>query len=273
MMDIVTECRNPDPDVKDAFDKAIKLKEENPSESEKILRVCISKGCTDSMVALGNILSTGTDEQKKESFKLFTEAGNAGNIHGLRNSGYALALGIGCSKNKTAAAEWYKRAAEAGHAKAQCNLGVLYSYGNGVSQNDEEAAKWYKMSAENGYSRGQTNYGEYLMYGRGVKKDAAEAAKWFEASGSNRALFHLAELYLAGDGVPQSRDKAIEFLKSSSDGGYAKAMTFLASLIINEDRVYAESLYTKAAEKGNQTAIDALRNLGLPIPCVKKVRN
>ena len=44
MMDIVTECRNPDPDVKDAFDKAIKLKEENPSESEKILRVCISKG-------------------------------------------------------------------------------------------------------------------------------------------------------------------------------------------------------------------------------------
>lgn len=272
MMDVVTVCRNSDLKIQSAFNKALSLREKDQSEAERILRECISMGCTDSMVALGNILSSGTDEQKKESFELFMRAGNAGNPSGLRNAGYALALGIGCVKDKTAAAEWYKRAAEAGHAKAQCNLGVLYSFGNGVPKNDEEAAKWYKMSAENGYSRGQTNYGEYLMYGRGVKKDTAEAAKWFEASGSNRALYHLAELYLAGDGVSQDRNEAVELLKKSSEGGYAKAMALLASLIIDEDHAYAESLYTKAAEKGNQDAAEALKRLGLPVPEAKRMR-
>lgn len=251
MMDLVTECRNPDLRIQEIFNKALSLKEEDQSKTERMLRECISMGCTDSMVALGNVLSSGTDEQKKESFELFIKAGNAGNSSGMRNAGYALALGIGCIKDKTAAAEWYKRAAEAGHAKAQCNLGVLYSFGNGVLKNDEEAAKWYRMSAENGYSRGQTNYGKYLTYGCGVKKDAAEAAKWFEASGSNRALYHLAELYLAGDGVPQNRSKAVELLKKSSEGGYTKAMALLASLLIDEDYAYAELLCIKAAENEN----------------------
>ncbi len=271
-MDTVTKCSNSDVGIVETFDKAMELRDENPTESERLLRECIDKGCTDSMVALGNVLSNGTDEQKSESLELFKKAGDLGHISGLRNAGYAIAIGVGCEVDKLEASKWYTRAAEAGHPKAQCNIGVFYDYGNGVDQDPVEAAKWFKLSAENGYSRGQTNYGEYLMTGRGVEKDTKEAAKWFAESGSNRAKFHLAELYLVGDGVPENREIALELLQDSSDGGYSKSKALLGKELLNEDREKAIDLFNQAAERGNKDAIDALNELSLPVPELKKWR-
>ena len=270
MMDRPSKSRSDDPAIKQLFNDALACMKDDPEHAKELLREASDKGCTASMVLLGDILIDGNDDDKAEAISLFKKAYEAGDNMGSRNLGYCYALGMGVEYSKEKAAEWYRISAEDGNPRAQCNLGVLYAYGHGVELDYTKAAEWYRRSAEGGYSRGSANYACFLRDGKGVERDPEKAVYWFQQSGSPRAKRLLAQMYLEGNGIPKDEGKARELLESACDKD-RKAMFILGDLIYNEDRERAISLFTRSAEKGYDEAIARLTELGLEVP-PKKTR-
>lgn len=270
MMDYPQGSLSEDPDTVSLFDRADAVLKDDPETAKKLLREAADKGCTASMVLLGDMLIDGNDEEKAEALELFRKAYEKGDNMGSRNIGYCYALGLGVPADKEKAAEWYTISANAGNAKAMCNMGVLCEYGHGVPKSYENAAEWFRRSAEGGYSRGRTNYACLLRDGNGVKKDPEKAAYWFEQSGSPRAKRLLAQMYLSGTDIEKDIPRAKELLESASDRD-RKAMFLLGDLIYEEDKERAISLFRRSAEKGFDDAIQRLADLGLEVP-PKKTR-
>ena len=86
--------------------------------------------------------------------------------------------GNGVTVDKREAFKWYTRAAEAGHAPAQFNLGVYYLNGNGVKVDKHEAVKWYTRAAEAGHVIAQYYLGICYLKGDGIAIDRNEGIKW-----------------------------------------------------------------------------------------------
>ncbi len=267
MLDYPSKSNHPDITVRSDFQRAAEILKEDPlgSGAKDILLKNTIKGCSDSMVLLGDILIDGDEEEKKKALELFIDAATMGNDSGMRNIGYCLAIGLGCERDKKQAAEWYIKSGNAGNAKAQCNIGVMYDFGNGVPEDPAEAARWFKMSAEGGYSRGMTNLGVMYLEGRGVDMNPEEAKKLFEKSNSPRALYRLARMYLDGTGIEKDTDTGMTYLLRSAEAMNSKAMYCLAKIKEENDFDAAIDLYRKAANKRNKDAISRLEELHIPL--------
>ncbi|MBR6204499.1 MAG: sel1 repeat family protein [Candidatus Methanomethylophilaceae archaeon] len=195
--------------------------------------------------------------------ELFERAAGMGDSSGMRNLAYCYAIGLNCDKDKARGAQLYEKAAEMGNPRAMCNIGVMCDYGNGVEKDPEKAFMWYERSAKGGYARGMTNLGELYMWGRGTAKDLDKAVEWLERSGSPRAEYRLAEIFLDELG---DRDKGMEHLRRSAEGGYSRALYRCGSLIEEEDLGRALEMYRQAALKSNKDAICRLQELGEEVP-------
>lgn len=118
--------------------------------------------------------------------------------------------------NPAKAIEWYERAANAGVAEASMKLGALYQAGVlNVSMPPDmpRAVEWYRRAAAAGHK--DAAYSLATIYDNGVNGiaiDRAEAAKWYMKQSplnkSGNVDMRLAELYAAGDGVPQDTAEA-----------------------------------------------------------------
>lgn len=261
MMDRPSKTASEEPHIVVNFNKAVSLLEScrRPSRAISYLKRNAILNDPDSMVLLGVLLCDGSDEDKTEATVLFRQAGDAGNSSGLRNLGYCYAVGLGVPKDKEAAAICYQQAMEMGNAAAACNLGVLYDYGHGVPQDRDAAFECYRIAAEGGNRRGMTNLGEFYNYGKGTRMDLDLAEKWYLESGSPRAHHRVALIYL-DEPSKTDREKGLEHLRISADGGYSKAMVRLGDELGGPEAV---ELYMKAASKRDKTAIQRLRDLGL----------
>ena len=264
MMDNPSNTRSSDPGIVSDFSKAVELLSSDGGRDEgiRLLRSNCDRGDTDSMVRLGMALMGGTDDEKKESVELFRRAAYNGNASGMRNLAYCYAVGVNVEKDKTKGAELYRKAMEMGSWAAATNLGVMYDYGNGVPQDRDEAFRLYTLAAEHGSIRGMTNLGEFYHYGKGTPVDLDKAEMWYKKAGTPRALHRLALLYLDSP-EKLDREKGMDALKRSADGGYGRAMVRYGDEIGGEEAV---KYYTSAASKGNQDAAERLRGLGLPVP-------
>ncbi len=264
MMDNPSSTGSADPVIVSDFAKAKKLLSSDGGRDEgiRLLRSNCDKNDTDSMVCLGMALLGGTDDEKKESVELFRRAADGGNASGMRNLAYCYAVGVNVEKDKTKGAELYRKAMDMGSWAAATNLGVMYDYGNGVPQDRDEAFRLFSLAAEHGNTRGMTNLGEFYNFGKGTSVDLDKAEMWYIRSGTPRALHRLALLYLD---CPEKldRDKGMDALRRSADGGYGRAMVRYGDEIGGEDAI---GYYTAAAVKGNQEAADRLSSLGLPVP-------
>jgi len=265
-MDMPLTSNSIDKAIQVAFRNSRTLIDTDPENAKVRLSELAEIGCTEAMVCLGVMYTDGDENEREKAEGLFRRAAEMGDHSGMRNLAYIYAIGINVDMNKQLAAEWYERSARLGNPKAQCNLGVMYEFGNGVPQDYAEAAKWYSMSAVNGYFRGQTNLGVLALEGKGIGRDPVLAAHLFSEAKSPRAYFQLAIQHIEGNGVETDMKKAVELLEDSHARGYAKASALLAKLTEDSDREHAVELYTHAASKGNQDAIDWLASKGIDIP-------
>ena len=263
MMDRPSKSRSNDPEVRERFDQAIQLLDDDRSEAISLLRKNIKVGCTDSMVLLGLVFADGNEDERKESIELFRKARESGNDSGIRNLAYCYAIGLNIEKDKETGAKLYIEAAEAGNARAMCNIGVMYDHGNGVEQDYTKAFQWYLRSAEGGYTRGMTNLGEHYLWGRGTDVDLEQAERWLLKSGSPRAHYRLAELYL--DHL-SDESRGMEHLLKAVDGKYSRALYRYGRMIESERYDDAIAMYSEAASKGNKDSIDRLTELGAQVP-------
>jgi rhomboid protease GluP len=170
----------------------------------------------------------------------------------------------------TLALKYYQLAADANHAWATNNLGLLYKDGLGVARNANQAHEYFQKAAHQDNPWAYVNLADMAFGERGAPDAAAkgialleegarntctlclieeasiyhsgahgiradsEKAVWLlhkaAALGDNQAELILAELYIVGDGVPQSSSTSFRLLKTLSDNGNAAATNLLGEL-------------------------------------------
>jgi TPR repeat protein len=189
--------------------------------------------------------------------------------------GYMYEDGLGVPIDFREAARWYRLAAEHGDSYGQTRLGYLYEKGLGVPRDDALAAQWFARSAAAGDKTGQSWLGAMYRDGRGVARDRKEAAKWFSLAadqGSAWAQSQAGMLYArGGDGLSQDYDKAIDYFRKSAEAGNADAQynlgwAYEAGLGVASDRQQAIEWYSKAARKGQKSALTRLDALSERVP-------
>ena len=109
------------------------------------------------------------------------------------------------------AAKWYLKSAEQGNADAQFCIARLYSWGDGIEASTEEALKWYKAAVKQGHSDAMCDLAGMYLYDPDVRKSKKQAIKLYEDAagmGNSNAQYFLGLVYLDGEYVDQSFEKA-----------------------------------------------------------------
>ena len=112
-------------------------------------------------------------------------------------------------------------------------------------------------------------------WNEGRRDEAVAEWRRLAVEGDPLAQYNLALRYLKGEGVPQSRDMAIEWLGKSADGGFVRSMEMLGTLLIGESGFkpnYPDALrlLSEAAQAGslvakNNLAVLYMEGRGTPV--------
>ena len=141
-------------------------------------------------------------------------------------------------------------AAERGVLGAQLKLARIYASGNGVKKDSAKAFSFYRQIANQRadisplspvskyVAEAFVALGEYYLAGipsAGVAKDPVRAANLFRHAasyfGNADAQYHLARLYLDGDGVEKNVGLAINWLATAAKKQHAEAQATLGELL------------------------------------------
>lgn len=174
--------------------------------------------------------------------------------------------------------KWYKRAAYRGSGEACLRLGKYYEN----RDNYFEAEKWYMKEALyiNPKNSEDLDRIRKKMYAaswndKGVdydrKGDLKLAVYWFQTAadaGDKHAQCNLGNYYYDGKGVEKDFCQAFKLYYSSAMQGFAPAQYQLAFCYINGEGVAKDKnegikWLKKAARKGDENAINSLKNAGI----------
>ncbi len=158
---------------------------------------------------------------------------------------------------------------------AMALIGEIYAQGLAVKRDPEEAAHWDKLAGDRGNREGAFAYGMALLKGEGVAKDEAAAKSYFEkaaAAGHPGALYNLGVLALAAE--PKDFKSAADDFRKSADGGDLDALFALAALFragegVQKNPDEAAALFKQAADQKHpgaevEYAIMAFNGEGMP---------
>ncbi|WP_425107391.1 tetratricopeptide repeat protein [Ancylobacter sp.] len=145
-------------------------------------------------------------------------------------------------------------AAEQGHAGAQWKLGRMYAEGEGVERNDIKAFEYFSqianMHADDNPATPEARFvadafvalGAYYLVGipnTKVRRDATRARDMFAYAasyfGDPGAQYHLARLYIDGDGVDRDPRFAARWLGLAAQKGQYQAQAALGGLLFKGD--------------------------------------
>lgn len=143
-------------------------------------------------------------------------------------------------------------AATQGHALALWKLGRMYAEGDGVPRNDLRAFEYFsKIADENAeespdsaragvVANAFVSLGGYFLDGiKGsyVVPNPERAAEMFSYAasyfGDPAAQYHLARLYLEGNGLDRDARQAARWLNLAAEKGYGSAQALLGQLLLN----------------------------------------
>ncbi|EDR25850.1 hypothetical protein EDI_044060 [Entamoeba dispar SAW760] len=216
----------------------------------------------------------GRSLDKRQSFKMFSEAKKLGNIEALYNLSYCLLHGEGCEgteKEKKTAIKLLLKAAKKGYIPSQLLLGNCYFNGIGTLKDEKSAVYWYTKAALQNNSTAINNLGSCFYKGNGVEKNDQFAFHLFlfaTQMGNQKAQINLALCYLWGCGVKKSIDDAKKCYEIASLNSNSEAQSKYAQLLLDEYRHTkneetlneALNMLDKASKNGNA---DAMYNYGL----------
>lgn len=138
------------------------------------------------------------------------------------------------------AARLLRPLAERDIAPAQIELGLLYFRGRGVPEDDVAAFQWFSRAAALGSPEGMYHLANMYAFGHGIPKAEADpderaAQFYFEAArrGHAPAQHSLGIFYLTGKGVQQDRPEAEKWFRRAAAQGHAEAQRFLEGLPAN----------------------------------------
>jgi TPR repeat protein len=134
---------------------------------------------------------------------------------------------------------------------------------------DEEAVKQIRPWVKKKKAWAQNMMGQKYRDGKGMKQSYEIARRLFEQAaqqGYANAMVHLGSMYYHGQGVEQSYEKAIEYFEQAAHLGFAQAQFNLGIMYykgesVERDIAKTREWWTKAAAKGNESAINNLKQL------------
>lgn len=117
---------------------------------------------------------------------------------------------------------------------AQIELGLLYFRGRGVPEDDAAAFQWFSRAAALGSADAMYHLANLYAFGHGVPDgetdpDERAAQFYFEAArrGHSAAQHSLGILYLTGKGVQQNRAEAEKWFRRAASQGHVESQRFL----------------------------------------------
>lgn len=135
--------------------------------------------------------------------------------------------------NPQAAFEYYKKSGNEGNPYSQYAMGMMLSDPNTSYYNLYVAEKWYDLAAKQGYPEAFSSMGAIMLHNR----ENAKAFNYFtngDALGDSSSTYNIGVCYKHGLGVAEDLDKAKRF-------------------------------FIKAAEMGNEKAVETLKGMGISV--------
>ncbi len=237
----------------------------------------------------------GVDESPEIAARWYSGSAELGSVEAQLKMGQLCEQGIGVQKSPEEAFQWYRKAAESGNGEAQYNLASMYEWGNGVEQSIETAREWYKRSADSGHTHALLALRRLNRQSKPVENESAptpqkdtDPKELFESAvrcmnegcgdlacnpvemitesaklGYAPAQYNLGLMYLTGDGVDLSYDKAFDWFSKAADQGNSDALYQLGGLYewgngVPESVEKAIWYYDRAKELGNIRAAVSL---------------
>ncbi|HEY5096118.1 MAG TPA: SEL1-like repeat protein [Candidatus Eremiobacteraceae bacterium] len=128
---------------------------------------------------------------------------------------------------------------------SQYEIAQMYANGLGVKRNYDIAAAWWKKSADQGYAPAAGQYARFLLTDDGKSADSSTGLRYLHqavAGGDEDAMTDLASLKFDGLYVPRDRKGAVALYTAASARGSMRALNHLANLYLNGEGV-SRSLY------------------------------
>jgi len=217
---------------------------QNTREGNKWLEKAFQNGDGKAAALLGDSYEKGAYEKEKDlqkAVEYYGKGSQLGDEQCLRKLGYLSYLGKGLPKDESAAASYYSKAIEKGDVLAKYYLADLYRFGVGVEKNQQKAFDLYsKVINSDSLSEEQRNdacakLGTYYLQGGVVSKDAFVGVSLFQksiigASSSPLGMFFLGYCLYNGLGIDINKDKAQEMFQSAAKRGQQNAMQALKNI-------------------------------------------
>jgi TPR repeat protein len=207
-----------------ATNQSPKIDASTPVEELKALA---SQGNADAMLELGErlIQGQGVETNAAEGLQWLHKAAAAGKSQAWYDIGFVYSNGVGVETNMTEAMRYFRKGAEAGNADCQTSMGMFYQAGEripgGVKADPAEAVKWYRLAAEQDHGEAIFHLAGLYMAGQGVKADSSEAVKWYRRGaelGNPEAKWILGQCYQEGKGVAKDIVQACALFSAAIDG-------------------------------------------------------
>jgi TPR repeat protein len=156
------------------------------------------------------------------ALKLWLNAASSGNTKAMVSAAHLYRTGEGVDRDTYKASKFYAAASSLGDAEGKHNLATMYLEGNGVKRDATYALHLYNEAAAQGYVLSQQQLG-FISYDQ---KNYSDAAKWWSKAANNgdvESQYHLALLYLFGNGVIQDDKTALILMREATKGGHSEA--------------------------------------------------
>ncbi len=190
----------------------------------------------------------------------------SGNPEAQANLGFCYVKGEGVSLSLEEAVKWFKKSAEQNNAKGQFYLSNAYNHGMGVPQDFKESFRLMKASANQGYAKAQCQLAGCYDYGlNGITKNHEEAMKWWRKAAEQDdpdGQCNVGKDYFETNNY----DEAFKWFKKSAEQGFSDGQLFLGMCYfmgfgVEQDKTRGYDLVKRAAEQGNQEAVQELEIL------------
>lgn len=230
-------------------------------EAIKLLKYLIAKGNKNAYLLMGEMHynGVGTPKSYKKAIDCF-EKSSCGD--GYSKLAVMYAYGYGCDKSFAKAMEYWNMGAELGNAVCEYQLAMVYMNGiSGIAKDMTKAASYIKSAASKGFTPAvkamSTLPKEY------TEKTETEIITLENAAsnGDVKAIYSLANCYFKGDGIPQSKTKAVDLYTDAAKKGHLPSQLVLITRYTMDKDIprawsVAEYWYNKAS--ANKAKLNAL---------------
>ena len=239
--------------------------EQSNEQAIKYLEMAANANFVDAYLDLGRILfKVERYDEAEKWLKLALENENSEHPDYVEILLFLGHLYFEKDKNNPKVYEYYHKAAISGSSLAKHNLGCLYKDGiGGVSQDENQSLYWYRSAAKDGYAQSQYAVGEFLYH----KNYYVNAIIWLDLAIKQDHIpskrLYAQCLIRSNKNLAKAYNLMIEAAKENdTDAKYYMGMFYDNGYYVRKDINKAIDWYKKAAEDGEEFAINRLIELG-----------